>query len=532
MRVLIVCLFAVLCYGQVPTPIQPGESIQAKVDAGVEGAVFLLKAGVHRQQAVRPKAGNTFVGETGAVMNGAKVLTGWIKAGNYWYVTGQTQRGQQIGICDDAFPRCRYPEQLFIGDVRLTHVDALSKVVPGKWFFDYAASRIYMGDDPSGKTVETSVTTFAFYGSSSNVRIKNLIIEKYATLAQHGAIHPKDGTIGANGQGWTVEDCDVRWNAGAGIAVAPGLRVSRSKVRHNGQIGFSGEFQRTVNNIIIEDTEISFNNLAGFQGGWESGGAKFLHVEDLILRRNHVHDNRGPGLWCDTDNIRVLYDGNLIENNSGIGIFHEVSYDATIRNNVIRNNGQGWDVWLWGAQILIAASPNVLVEGNQITVAAGAGDGVTLIQQNRGSGKHGPYLITNTRVVGNTITFLGKVGTHGAGADYAAGSAALFGGTNKFDGNTYYVADKGAPYFAWGGNAALMWAGMQAAKQELTGRLLTLGEVPTGPPPPDPGMVTISAVELEALRADKTRLDWIEQRLGWLGVAVGKFRPMVDSARQ
>ena len=135
-------------------------------------------------------------------------------------------------------------------------------------------------------------------------------------------------------------------------------------------------------------------------------------------------------------------------------------------------------------------------------------------------------------MLGNTITFLGKVGTHGAGADYTAGSAALFGGTNKFDGNTYYVADKGAPYFAWGGNTALTWAGLQAAKQELTGRLLTLGEAPTDPPPPDTGMVTISTAELESLRADKTRLDWIEQRLGWLGVAAGKLRPLVDSARQ
>ncbi|MEN6533692.1 MAG: hypothetical protein ABFD89_08515, partial [Bryobacteraceae bacterium] len=112
MRQIILALtFAALCFGQ--TPIVPGASIQAAVDANPNGTAFVIKAGVHRQQAVRPKPGNTFVGEAGAVLNGSRVLTGWVRTGNYWYVDGQTQRGQQIGVCDDAFPRCRYPEQLF-----------------------------------------------------------------------------------------------------------------------------------------------------------------------------------------------------------------------------------------------------------------------------------------------------------------------------------------------------------------------------------------------------------------------------------
>ena len=48
----------------------PGESIQAAVDKHPAGTTFVIKAGVHKRQSVVPKPGNTFVGESGAVLSG------------------------------------------------------------------------------------------------------------------------------------------------------------------------------------------------------------------------------------------------------------------------------------------------------------------------------------------------------------------------------------------------------------------------------------------------------------------------------
>ena len=53
---------------------------------------------------------------------------------------------------------CIYPEDLYFDSVPLQHVDSLSDVGPGTWFFDYSGQTIYFYDDPSGHTVETSVT--------------------------------------------------------------------------------------------------------------------------------------------------------------------------------------------------------------------------------------------------------------------------------------------------------------------------------------------------------------------------------------
>ena len=52
-------------------PVLPGDDIQAIVDAHPEGTQFLIRAGRHVGQSIRPKDGMSFVGEPGAVLDGA-----------------------------------------------------------------------------------------------------------------------------------------------------------------------------------------------------------------------------------------------------------------------------------------------------------------------------------------------------------------------------------------------------------------------------------------------------------------------------
>src|SRR5271163_2858778 len=55
--------------------VEPGASIQAAVDGAGDGAVFCLKNGMHRVQAVRPRPGQSFYGEGRSVLNGSRLLT-------------------------------------------------------------------------------------------------------------------------------------------------------------------------------------------------------------------------------------------------------------------------------------------------------------------------------------------------------------------------------------------------------------------------------------------------------------------------
>ena len=68
-----ICSTSVSCGFASPAAIevQPGESIQSAVDRHPIGHEIRIRAGVHVGQSIRPKPGNRFVGDLGAVLDGA-----------------------------------------------------------------------------------------------------------------------------------------------------------------------------------------------------------------------------------------------------------------------------------------------------------------------------------------------------------------------------------------------------------------------------------------------------------------------------
>jgi len=442
-----------------------GVDLQSVVDQHPPGTTFVIAAGVHRMQSITPRDGDIFIGEPGAVLNGARLLTEFTPIAGYWVISGQEQEILPGGRCQAEFSRCSRAEQLFVDGLPLRHVDSLDQLAPGTWHFDYDGDRIYMADDPAGRMVETSVTQNAFYGGARDITIRDLVIEKYASRAQHGAIEP-DG--GAN---WSIDTVQVRLNHGAGIRLSDGMRVINSAILSNGQIGLSG----VGDNVLIEDTEIAYNNTAGFESTWEAGGAKFIRTEGLIARNNYVHHNDGPGLWTDIDNINTLYENNVVIYNQRIGIYHEISHDAVIRGNQVKFNGLNYDNWLWGSQILIATSSHVEVYNNVVVVSADIGNGIGIVNQDRGAGERGVWRSDNNHVHQNVIVYTGAHGTSGAATDFNH-DVFWAQSNNRFSANTYYVMDAAFAHWRWN-DRELTWEAMQAEGQEVNGRLIA-GQMP------------------------------------------------------
>ena len=354
----IVFLIATVRPSTSPTTIRiyPGQSLQAAITANPSGSTFILLAGTHRlSAAVRPKSGITIVGQDGAVVSGARVLSRFSRLYGYWAATGQTQQNPTSAfggspVCQPAYPRCTRPEDLFFDGVPLRHVNALSKVGPGTYYFDYAADTIYFATDPTGHLVETSVAPLAVYGSGQvNVTLRHFVVEKFASPAQRGAVWA-DGT-----SGWVIDDMTFRRNHGAGLNFTSSVdgRIVNSRFNDNGEIGM-GSYD--TDRFVVDNNELARNNYAGYDILWEAGGVKFTWSRDLTVSRNFAHHNHGDGLWTDTDNIRAVYDGNRASDNEGHGIFHEISYDAIIRNNTVERNGKHG--------IVVEASSNVEIYGN------------------------------------------------------------------------------------------------------------------------------------------------------------------------
>lgn len=452
----LVFLFAGSC-ANAPAVItlKPGDDIQRAVDAAAAGTMFILEPGIYRGQSVKPKDDQQFVGRGKVVFNGAIVLSNWSEENGLWVSRGLPNPLGKFGRCDRDHLLCAFREDLFIDHRLNQRVDDRGALKTGQWF--YGGNAVYLAEKPDGRRVELGVTVFAFGGNAKHVSLRNIVIEKYASAAQRGAID------GRQGEGWRVIDITARWNHGVGLYLGNRMRVVRGAYVHNGQLGIGGE----GDDIVIEGTEIAHNNYAGFSAGWEAGGTKFVRSKGLIVRGACVHHNKGPGLWTDIDNVDIVFEDNKVFENDGDGIKHEISYAAKIRNNVVARNGRGKDNWLWGSQILVQSSSNVEVYRNYVEISEAFGNGIAVIHQSRKPGPFGKRNSKNNLIHHNLIVHSGARGRNGLVADFDR-EEFWENYNNRFNQNTYIVPSRFDAFFGIN-NRFGSWTDLQAQGFERGG---------------------------------------------------------------
>ncbi len=415
-----------------------GDDYRAIVDASPEGATFWFETGIHRfEDVIAPKDGQTFLGAQGAILDGAAEIDTFSRDGDAFVIEGQTQQGRRLATSEGAegAERAGFPETVFFDGEPLTPVASRGALEAGSFYFDYAEDEIVLADDPSGRLVEVGVTSAAFSSNAEGVTVSNLTIRHFNSPTQTGAIQ--------GGEDWTVTNNEVHSNYGVGITVQSGGVIAGNDVHDNGQLGIGASGA----DIRVEGNEIHSNGFwSGIDVFWEGGGTKFGAVSDLVVRGNYSHDNHGFGLWTDESGIRVLYEDNVLVRNDGGGISHEISYTATIRDNVFIGNGtdpQGG--WLWGGAIQIQNSSDVEVTGNRIDASGGL-NGIALIQQDRGDGAFGPHDTTGNTIYGNVIVSKSGITLNGGVAD--SDENVLLNGDNAFYDNDYYMED--GDFWRWG----------------------------------------------------------------------------------
>ena len=436
--------------------LRPGDDIAAALKEHPENTTFWLTAGEYRgQHGMEPKDGQRLIGEEGAVLNGSTVLTQWTKDGDVWHHDGLPAPMFHSGRSSDGEDTALLREDLFINDTLYQRVGSKSELGAGKWF--YENGKAFIVDDPRGKLVEYSGHDSAITGSAANVVIENIVVEKYATRAQVGAIDGKNGTD------WTLTDVEAYWNHGRGLSLGEGMTVKGGAFSHNGQLGIGG----IGSGAVVDGVEVAHNNYAGFSYGWEAGGIKFVKSDGLVVRNSYIHDNVGVGIWGDWDNTNILIENNVVLDHEGMGIQYECSYTATIRDNIVGMSRQdGYQVGWWASNILLQNSSGNTVEGN--LVLADRGQGINVSQQVRKDGVYGAHLGTDNIVSDNLIVHSADKGKNGVGGDYLR--EILYSPHNQFEGNTYLVPDDGGRY--WQHDGSKDWDAIQKAGIENEGRLL------------------------------------------------------------
>lgn len=180
---------------------------------------------------------------------------------------------------------------------------------------------------------------YAFGGTAADVTIRSLTVQNFGSTADNN----NEGVVNHDSApGWTIESSTIQRNAGAGIMLGSQNRLVGNCLRDNGQYGFSVYHPDGVQDIVLEGNEITGNNTDDWErrrpGCGCTGGGKFWATRGGVVTGNYVHDNRGVGLWADTNNVGFLFQGNFVSGNDAEGLMYETSYNAAILDNTFVRN--------------------------------------------------------------------------------------------------------------------------------------------------------------------------------------------------
>ncbi|MFE0443321.1 right-handed parallel beta-helix repeat-containing protein [Streptomyces fungicidicus] len=207
--------------------------------------------------------------------------------------------------------------------------DRYAQVVP-------KTGNVYLGA-PGAVLDGRKTNQYAFGGTARDVTLRHLTVQGFVAPHDEGVVNHDSA------DGWVIEHSTIQNNSGAGLMAGARQRVRANCLRGNGQYGMNAyKAGGPLRDLVVEGNEITGNNTDDWErkrpGCGCTGGVKFWSVDGADIRGNWVHDNRGAGLWADTNNNDFRIEGNVLEANDGAALIYETSYNAVVRENTIRRN--------------------------------------------------------------------------------------------------------------------------------------------------------------------------------------------------
>ena len=414
-----------------------------------KGTRILLQPGTYREAINRyyNSSGKTIVIESvvpgKAVISGSDVWTGWScssgvcsHAWPYNWGTQPDPFGKGIGVL------ARRAEMVVVNGKNLTQSTSKSGLSSGSFAVDEGANKIYVkppsGVDMNKVKVEVAVRGVLFkVGKLNDLVLKGLVFEHAATPFR------KDAAVTLSAQkNVLLDNVTIRWNGNRGLWMGGDKYTLRdTTMHHNGGDGVEGYKLR---DLLMEDTESSYNNWRGDRGGYYTWGVeKFLIVHGAVIKRHKAVGNLSRGLWFDSDSEDVVIDGAYVCNNKNDGLHVEaVQGPFTIKNSTFCNNG------IHGVHLL--ASHGITLENN--TISGNGGNAIEIANGSRDrvnfeTGKRYRLDMKDLKVRNNKISsskdLLWFVGLYGS-------DLANFIKTSSIDGNAYSHSKTDAAFRAPG----------------------------------------------------------------------------------
>jgi len=263
----------------------------------------------------------------------------------------------------------------YVDGAALTRVATPSAVTAGTFAVDTVAKFLYIGQDPTGHTVEASAQAVGLLLYTSNIRVTGLTLSHFAQIGlriQGANVQVDHDTMSYNGQiGLDVNGAQSAW-------------VHDNVMTYNGE---DGMLANAASGVIVEHNNISNNNTGAYSVIASAAGIKVTQMTNFIFRGNWVADNAANAVWVDVKSVNSTIVDNQVLRNTCYGIYVEESNGIIIAGNVVHDNSQGVGVHF---------TTNASVYNN------------TLVNNGRAldvssSYANAPYDLTNARVVNNIL---------------------------------------------------------------------------------------------------------------------------------
>jgi parallel beta-helix repeat protein len=351
------------------TEAAPLRTLAAAVQRTPAGGTIVLRDGTYRESVqVYGKALTIqpYPGEA-VWLSGSDVVGTWLPDGGDWRHDGWTptfgRANVGAGPIDSAAPLAGWPEMAFLDGRGLRQVASRGEVGPGTFFVDDAADQVYLGDDPTARTVELSSRPWALYFNRADSSVlRGIGIRHHATpLSQLAAVRAYSNRL-------RFENVVFDGNAVAGVSVIGSDTLIRSSTfRNNGQLGVHGN---NADGLVLERNYLEGNNAERFDPTQTGGAVKVTRSKGLRFTGNQLLRNQGKGFWTDQSSYDITITTNLIRNTLRHGIHVELSAEVIIADNVVSDSGdrgiavmESNDVDVWNNTLLRNGRNLDLIDG-------------------------------------------------------------------------------------------------------------------------------------------------------------------------
>ena len=359
----------------------PVRTIQRGVALAPQGGFVVVRGGTYHESVVisgKTVTVQNYPGEA-VWLDGSQTVSGWVSDGGDWRHDGWTTRFDHSptytrGAPDLAapgwrfvnpgYPMAAHPDQLWVDDVAMRQVASRSLVVPGTFFLDESTSRLYLGSNPSGRSVRGATLIKALTVRGAGSTIRGIGIRRYSPSVFHIA------AVTLEAPGIRMENCVVSDIATTGVGVLAARNVLKKlTVERSGMLGIHVRFG---DGILFDLVRSVRNNVEHFNSAPVSGGAKLGATRVVRVYGSNFSGNYGPGLWEDLSVYDTAIRQSTFSDNSGDGIFLEISAKAVVGDTVISNNGRDGIrvnntsyVKIWNNTIVGNARPVNLVQDSR-----------------------------------------------------------------------------------------------------------------------------------------------------------------------